>query len=298
LSGVFRSGTLRQTVRWILQTLPSTPLSATAVLGQGLRLGAGAFGKLFLATTVLAFIEFIPNMVLAIRLGTEAVAPEQRWHMQFGGSQLALQFVCLIALLLAQAVTLSRLDHLATGTTADYGAEIRRGLKSFLYLFCAFLLSLLIGIVAMALAGAVGALVGFLGALLLGKSAFLVLLFAVMIFMLLYVFLYLMFVQYSIVLEGTGPIQAINRSFNLVYGHWWHTVAVLLLIFLCLLAMAVVCGIALSPALMMTGSLETGRGVFIMSVVQMVASAVFGPFLFAVIYTLFRDLKLRSAVPS
>ncbi|HEY3858263.1 MAG TPA: hypothetical protein VGM47_01475, partial [Gammaproteobacteria bacterium] len=130
------------------------------MLGQGLRLGAGAFGKLFLATTVLGFIEFIPNMVLAIRLGNEAVTPEQRWHMQFGGSQLALQFGCLIALLLVQAVTLSRLDHLATGAAADYGVEMRRGLKAFPYLFCAFLLSILIGMVAMALAGAVGALVG------------------------------------------------------------------------------------------------------------------------------------------
>ncbi|HEY3859590.1 MAG TPA: hypothetical protein VGM47_08270, partial [Gammaproteobacteria bacterium] len=93
-------------------------------------------------------------------------------------------------------------------------------------------------------------------------------------------------------------VQAINRSFNLVYGHWWHTVAVLLLIFLCVLAMAMVCGIALSPAVMMAGSLETGRGLFVMGVIQMVGSAVFGPFMFAVIYTLFRDLKLRSAAPA
>jgi len=264
------------------------------VLGAGLRLGAGAFSKLFLATTVLALVESLPNMVMATQFGNEAVTPEQRLHLQFGGLQLSLQTGCLLFLLLAQAVTLSRLDHLATGTAADYHAEILQGLKAFLYLFCAFFLSIVIAFVAMAFAAAVGALVGLLGALLLGKAAFVALLVSVMVFMLLYVFLYLLFVQYSIVLDGRGPMQAINRSFNLVYGHWWHTVAVLLLSVLCLAIVVVVCGIAFSPAMLAVGSLDTGRGLFVLSVLQMIGGAVFGPFLLAVIYMLYRDLKLRS----
>lgn len=280
-----------------MQALPNTPLPATAVVGQGLRLGAGAFSKLFLATTVLALVEFLPNMVMATQLGSEAITPQQRLHVQFGGWQLSLQVGCLIVLLLVQAVTLSRLDHLATGVTVDYCVEIRRGLKAFLYLFGAFLLSFVIAIVAMALAAAVGALVGLLGALLLGKTAFVVLLIAVMMFMLLYVFLYLLFVQYSIVLDGSGPIQAINRSFNLVYGHWWHTVTVLLLTVLCVLVVAMIGGVAFSPILLMGGPLDTGRGLFVMSVMQMLGGAVFGPFLLAVIYMLYRDLKLRSVAP-
>ena len=276
------------------QTLPSVPLSPSAVVGSGLRLGASAFSKLFLATTILALVEFFPNMVMATQFGNEAITPQQRLHVQFGGLQLSLQIGCLIFVLLAQAVTLSRLDHLATGVTADYRIEIRRGLNAFLYLFYAFLLSIIIAFVAMALAAAVGALVGLLGALLLGKTAFVVLMVAVMVFMLLYVFLYLLFVQYSIVLDGSGPMQAINRSFNLVYGHWWHTVAVLLLSILCVLVVAIICGIALSPAVLVAGPLDTGRGLFVMSVIQMIGGALFGPFLLAVIYMLYRDLKLRS----
>ncbi|HEX4299739.1 MAG TPA: hypothetical protein VH327_02625 [Gammaproteobacteria bacterium] len=277
-----------------MQTLPSAPLSASAVVSNGLRLGAGAFSKLFLATTVLALVEFLPNMVMATQFGNDAITPQRRLHVQFGGGQLGLQIGCVMFLLLAQAVTLSRLDHLATRATVDYRIEIRRALKAFLHLFCALLLSILIGIVAMALAGAVGALVGLLGALLLGKAAFFVLLVAVMMFMLLYVFLYLLFVQYSIVLDGSGPIEAINRSFNLVYGHWWHTVAVLLLMVLCVLVAAIIAGIALSPAVLMAGPLDTGRGLFVTSVIQMIGGATLGPFLLAVIYMLYRDLKLRS----
>jgi hypothetical protein len=277
-----------------VQPLPSVPLSASAVVSTGLRLGAGAYGKLLLATTVLALVEFLPNMVMATQFGNDAITPEQRLHVQFGGAHVSLQIGCVILLLLVQAVTLSRLDHLATGVTADYRVEIRRALRAFPYLFCAFLLSFLIAIVVMALAAAVGALVGLLGALLLGKAAFVVLLLAVMIFILSYVFLYLLFVQYSIVLEGSGPIEAINRSFNLVYGHWWHTVAVLLLILLCVLAGVIVGGIALSPAVLLAGPLDTGRGFFIMSVIQMIGGALLSPFILAAIYMLYRDLKLRS----
>lgn len=252
------------------------------------------FGKLFLMTTVLALVEFFPNMVMATQFGNETITPEERMHVQFSGLQLSVQVGCLILLLLVQAVTLSRLDHLATSATADYRSEIRRGLNAFVNLFCAFLLSILIAIAAMALSAAVGALLGLLGALLLGKTAFVVLLVSVMVFMLMYVFLYLLFVQYSIVLDRSGPIQAINRSFNLVYGYWWHTVAVLLLMVLCVVIAAVIVGITLSPVMLVVGALDTGRGLFVMSVIQMIGGAFFGPFLLAVIYMLYRDLKLRQ----
>jgi hypothetical protein len=197
-------------------------------------------------------------------------------------------------LLLIQAVALTRLDNLATGVATGYPGEIRRGLRVFPSLVGAFLLSLLIGIAAMILAGAIGALIGLLGALLFGKLGFVVLLILVMLVMMFYVVMYLMFVQYSIVLEESGPIRAINRSFNLVYGHWWHAFVVLILGVLCLVAIAIVGAVAMSPLLLMTGSSDTGRSFFVSGVVQMTASAVLDPFILSVIYMLYRDLKLRS----
>ena len=156
------------------------------------------------------------------------------------------------------------------------------------------LLSFLIGIVAMVLAGAIGALIGLLGALLFGKAGFVVLLVLIMLVMVLYVVMYLVFVQYSIVLEGGGPIEAINRSFNLVYGHWWHAFVVLILGVLCLVVVAIVGAFAMSPLLLMVGSSDTGRSLFVSGVVQMVASAVLEPFILSVLYMLYRDLKLRQ----
>jgi hypothetical protein len=162
----------------------------------------------------------------------------------------------------------------------------------------AFLLSLLIAIVAILLAGAVGALVGLLGALLLGRVGFVVLLVLVVMAMMVYVFIYLLLVQYGIVLEGYGPIQAINRSFNLVYGHWWRAFAVVMLGVLCLLAVAVVLGLALSPMFMLVGPTETGRSLFVKGVIQMAAGAAFAPFILSVTYVLYHDLKLRSQDPA
>jgi hypothetical protein len=277
-----------------LQTLPDSPLSPSDTVGRGLRLGLGVFGKLFLVTTLLAVVEFLPSMALATRFGTGNITPQQMLQAQLGGGQLLLQLACLLMLLLIQAVALTRLNHLATGAAVDYNGEIRRGLRAFPSLVGAFLLSFIIGIVAMILSGAVGALIGLLGALLAGKLGFVALLILVMLVMMFYVIVYLMFVQYSIVLEGSGPIQAINCSFNLVYGHWWRAFAVLMLGLLCILVVAVVAGIALTPIVMAADSFQTARGLFVKGVIQMVAGAALGPFILSVIYMLYHDLKLRS----
>ncbi len=281
-----------------MQTLPDSPLSPSDTLGRGLRLGLGVFGKLFLVTTLLAVVEFLPSMVLATGLGAADVTPQEILHAQLGGGQLLLQLGCFILVLLIQAVALTRLNHLATGAPVDYRDEIRRSLRAFPSLVSAFLLSFVIAIVAMILSGAVGALIGLLGLLLAGKMGFVVLLVLVIVVMIIYVVIYLMFVQFSIVLEGNGPIQAINRSFNLVYGHWWRAFAVLMLGLLCLLVVAVVAGIALTPLMIMAGSSETGRSLFVKGVIQMVGGAAFAPFILSVIYMLYHDLKLRSREPS
>lgn len=277
-----------------MQTLPESPLSASAILGAGARLGLNVFGKLLLVTTALALVQFIPTLVLAPHFGDGTVTPQQILSAQFDGPMILLQIACLLALLLIQAVALTRLNNLATGTAADYPGEIRKGLRAFPSLVGAFLMSFLIGIAAMVLAGAIGALIGLLGALLLGKAGFVTLLVLVMLVMVLYVVMYLIFVQYSIVLEGCGSIQAINRSFNLVYGHWWHVFAVLILGVLCLLAVAIAGAVAMSPLMLMAGGSDTGRSLFVSGVIQMVASAFLEPFVLSVIYVLYRDLKLRS----
>jgi hypothetical protein len=281
-----------------LQTLPGSPLSASAILGAGTRLGLSLFGKLFLVTTALALVQFIPTLIVAPHFGNGTVTPQEMLSAQLGGPMVLLQIVCLLVLLLVQAVALSRLDHLATGTVADYPGEIRKGLRVFPSLVGAFLLSFLIGIIAMALAGAIGGLVGLLGALLFGKVGFVVLLILVMLMMMLYVVMYLIFAQYSIVLEDCGPIQAINRSFNLVYGNWWHVFAVLILGVLCLLAVTIVAAVAMSPVMLMASGPDTGRSLFVSGVMQMVASAFLDPFILSVIYVLYRDLKLRSRPPA
>ena len=281
-----------------MQTLPDSPLPASAILGAGTRLGLSVFGKLFLVTTALALVQFIPTLVLAPRFGNGAVTPQEMLSAQFNGPMILLQLACLLALLLIQAVALVRLNNLATGATTDYSSEIRKGLRAFPSLLGAFLLSFLIGVVALLLAGAIGALIGLFGALIFGKAGFVVLLFLVMLVMILYVVMYLMFVQYSIVLEACGPIEAINRSFNLVYGHWWHAFAVLILGVLCLVVIAIVGIIAMSPLMLMAGGSDTGRSLFVSGVIQMVIGAFLEPFVISVVYVLYRDLKLRSQLPA
>lgn len=277
-----------------MQTLPELPLSASATLGAGIRLGWSVFGKLFLVTTALALVQSVPTLVFAVRFGDATLTPQEMWLTQFSGSMALLQLMCLLGLLLIQAVAVTRLNSLATGAKVDYVSEMRRGLQAFPYLLVAFILGMLIGIVAMLLAAAVGSLIGLLGALLLGRSGFMAFLILAMLVMMIYVLVYLIFAQYSIVLERSGPIQAINRSFNLVYGHWWHAFAVVILGVLCLLAIELIVTVALIPLILSAGGLGNGRMMFVSEVFQMAVSAFLTPFILSVTYMLYHDLNLRS----
>lgn len=274
--------------------LPQSPLSPVDILSRGLTLGTVSFGRLLLVTTALAVLSFLPTMDLALHLGNRMMTPESVLQERLSGHQLLIQVISLLLVLGVQALALARLGHIASGVAAEYSSEIRRGMRAYPAMLGALLLSLLIGALALALSAAVGALAGFLGRLLLGKAAFAILLVLSVVVMAFYVFVYLVLVQYCIVLEGEGPIRAINRSFNLVYGHWWRVFLVLLLATLCIVLITMALGIALAPLFVLNASQETGRSLFVMGVFQMAGTALAMPFFLAILYMLYHDLTLRS----
>jgi|GEM_PF-3584757 len=271
-----------------------SPQSPAQIIGSGLELGFGVYLKLFMATSLIAFLQLLPTMDLALRLGNTEFTPEYRLEQQFSLHQCLLQLATLLLILLVQGMAIARLDHLAKGLMGDYRDEWRRALKAFLPLLGAILLSLGI-IVAGCLMGAViGLLIGLVGGLLFGKAGFALFFALTLAAVVFYVLIYMLFMQYCIVLEAKGPITAVNRSFRLVYGKWWRSFTVIVLMLLIIVLGGILFGIVLAPAMMATGGNLTGRGVFIMGVIQMAVGAVIAPVMLAVFYTLYHDLKLRS----
>ncbi|MGE5624209.1 MAG: hypothetical protein ACM3ZT_01530 [Bacillota bacterium] len=278
-----------------MRALPTSPQSPAEIIGSGFELGIGIYAKLFMATSLIAFLQLLPIMDLALRLGNTEVTPEAQLSEQFSGHQIMVQLAVLFMALLVQGMAIARLDHLAQGQPGDYRDEWHRGLKAFLPLVGALLLSIAIGVAGGLLASVVGLLIGFLGSLVFGKAGFMFFFVATLFVTILYICVYLLFIQYCIVLEGRGPIEAVNSSFRLVYGRWWRPFTVLLLLLLVFIVAAILLMIVVVPVALALHGPQTGRSLFIQGVIQMVATAVVTPLILAIFYTLYRDLKLRAS---
>ena len=273
--------------------LPTEPLAPIQILFHGMQLGASIFGKLFMGTTLIGFVMLLPTLDTAMRLGNDELTPERMLAI-LGWRWVLVQLSSAALVLLVQAFLITRIDSLAREGRMDARAEWQNSLRAWLPLFLAFLLC--IGIVVVAcVAGAVAGLVtGLLATLLAGKagfaSGFLVGVFAAVVF----VAIYLLFIQYFVALERRGPVDSINLSFNLVHGHWWHTFQVLLALLFVMVSIGLLCSIPLAAVSDLGDSIETGRSLLERGVLEMVASAVFGPFLFSILYLQYLDLKLRK----
>ena len=155
-----------------MKTLPTSPQSPAEIVGSGLTLGVGVFGKLFLAASLIAFIQLLPSMDLALLIGNVEVTPAAELEQMLSAHHIAVLLAALFLVLLVQGMAIVRLDHLAQSQAGNYQDEWWRGLKAFLPLVGALLLSVAIGILGGLLGALVGLLLGFLGSLLFGKLGF------------------------------------------------------------------------------------------------------------------------------
>lgn len=246
--------------------LASTPRDLGEILVQGLQLGWLAFRRLFMLTSLLAFLGLIPTFCLVWGAGDVSISfsgiLDRLWG-PYGIAAFAVMVVCLPL----RALLISRIAAASRGQTERLQEELPKALRAWPWLFVAVIVYLL--------AVCLGTFLLIVPGLILGVS--------------------LMFAQYGVVLEGYGPIQALNRSHNLVWGHWWRTLGLLVLMFVPLWVLLAILsgllGIDTSTSADMT---VTGRGLFGQGVLEMVFVAVFSPFGYSILYVYYYDLKLRK----
>jgi len=95
----------------------------------------------------------------------------------------------------------------------------------------------------------------------------------------------LAFFAYLLILENEGAYQSLKSSHKLVWGNWWRTATVFMVV---IMIVFVLIGIIAGA----TGSLDQEFGIF--DVITNLFAAIYMPYFYCLAYVQYRDLKLRA----
>ena len=284
-----------------LDTLPQKPMR---VFLRGLELGLAGFRRLIALTSLLGFIGLVPTIFLAKKAGDAVVSPEfmlqqlKQGHTVF--TLLVLQLLVLVVSLYINALVIYRIDGTANDThTGSESLQAMYKMPSLLLAGILVIVTLLVGFLISIL---LGSLLGALAGVLFGHAAALAVTEFCIFALLIYIAIYVMFFQFAIVLDGKGPVQALNFSAALVFRNWWRTFQVLLYLVLVIAGIAIMT--VLPFAMFMPHShwlptiaeMDTGKTLLIKGVIRLVGTVIFAPFFAAILYVLYHDLKMRRPV--
>jgi hypothetical protein len=246
--------------------LASTPQDLGEIIVQGIALGRLAFRRLFMLSSLMALVYILRTACLVWSAGDTLVDPAFMMGALLSPKCIAIALLILIGLFLT-ALFYKRIALAARGQREPLDIELRGALRVWpsLILACmVYFASLTLGLILLVVPGVV-------------------------------LLVSLMFWGFAIVLDGRGPVEALNMSHNLVWGRWWRTLGMLLLLLLPLFileaAIGGLAGLSPDPG---SGPWQTGRIVFGQAVVDMFMRALFSPFIYSIFYVYYHDLKLRK----
>lgn len=96
---------------------------------------------------------------------------------------------------------------------------------------------------------------------------------------------------YCLVLEGTGPIQSLRRSHELVTGNWFRTFTVFMLGTLVIVVIAIMFGFVVGLLAAIGGTTDTE---FVANLLEAALTPVIQPYFVALSLVIYHDLRLRS----
>jgi hypothetical protein len=249
--------------------LASTPQDLGDIVLQGVRLGRLAYRRLFTLTTLIAFLGLIPTAVQVWGVHDEVsfdIQTLDAWAHQFTP---AYDFAAIATSVLSElllVVLIRRIYVAARGQVGPAQAELQQAAKVWLWMILA--------LVIYAIAVTVGLILLIVPGVILAVS--------------------LMFNMFGVALEGQKPVEALNASHHLVWGHWWRTLGMLLLVCVPILVLMAVVATTLGIGPSGLDAPLRGRDIFAEQVLEMVFMAVFSPFIYSVLYVYYHDLRLRQ----
>lgn len=283
--------------------LDSTPQRPGRIWSRGLELGWRGFGRLFGLAALLGLVGLLPTLYFAEQLGDTTLTRDSLLRLlqspHFIVDFLLLELLVLVCGSFVNALIIRRVERTATGTTV--ARELHYALNKLPALVLGGILVFITVLIGILIAALVGGILGALVGTALGHNAAVVVtqicVFAAMI----YIAVNLLFFQFAIVLDDKGPVAALNHSCALVFHNWWRTFLVLLItvlvIVMCVVSVMLPLSIPLAAWWHTLAGADTGRSLLVKGVLRLVGTAVFTPFVVAILYVLYRDLKVRRTPP-
>ena len=266
--------------------MPTEPQDVGGVLDSGFALFRAGWRQV-LALAVLAGV-----VAGAWRLVDDSIARmlEGGAPAPVGWPALALMVLGGLASMYLYLGVVARLAALAAGRAISLRTALWRALRRYVsLLICLFVLFVALVapliVVTIALVGAITGVFGG-GAWLL--SALLVALVAAAAVLMVYWY----FALLLLITRNVGAIAALRGSFALVRGHWWRTVAILVVAYFITLTALVVVGVAAAGLGALAG-LANLRADALVFLVQALGSGITTPFMIAVSLLALNDLEVR-----
>jgi hypothetical protein len=237
---------------------PDAPLSIGGVLDDGFRLLKSSFGKLFLLALISSFFGQIPNYFIG---GTPAEQLEA-----VTSTALPWLGISFLLSLIFYGALIARVQAVANGENLSMGGAIGVGAGRFFPMLACFILY--------SLAVAAGILALVIPGIILSLS--------------------LIFAPYLVITDRLGPVAAIKRSHNLVWGNWWRTAGILTVVIFIIIAAYFLMGLlAALQAAFGTGGADGGPSFFVYIFAALMA-AIISPLVYAFSMSILNDLKLRK----
>lgn len=239
-------------------TLADQPQSIGKVLDSGFRLYGAGFRKFIGLASLYAVVMIVPALLVPVQPGRP---PDPARLRLFG----AVVLVMIPLYIFFYTALLYRIGMFAQADDPGFAGALKRGLR---YVIPALVSSVL----------AMLAVVGGLIALVVPGVILMVGLF---------------FSTFAIVLDGAGPLAALRRSFNLVWGNWWRTAAIMTVAFVVMMVFSF--GVKILPLVVVAiVRPEVSLIRLVNMITEVIANAVVAPLLWAMLVVHYYDLKLRK----
>ena len=240
--------------------LPTQPQTIGETLDTGFKLYFKSFKQVFFISLIMNSMWLINSFVYGTNtFQQDGVIAEDIFGM-FG-----LIIFILLFYLIFQAAIIHRINNFAHNSQSSLGESFQLGIKIFLPMLLATTIN---GLVLM---------VGFLLLIIPGVA----------------LAIYLMLFPIAMVTESCGPIDALQRSMDLVKKNWWRSmliVSVVMIVYSILYSVVVV-GFTINIAI--NKPEDMAEYAIFFDLVGAIIGTLLGPLAFSMLISLFHDLKIR-----
>jgi glucan phosphoethanolaminetransferase (alkaline phosphatase superfamily) len=244
-----------------MSLLATEPASIAKVLDASIKLYVASFRKLTGIFLILAVLYIVMGL-LSLKLQPDpSASPNEAMELLQENLAVTLTAIVLISLasFILYAAIIYRLDNIANDREDSLSEAVAAGLKAFptvLFAAILYIIAVMLGCLALLIPGLI-------------------------------LMLSLAFYIYFIVIESYGGYSALKASHSLVWGHWWRTTAVFTVPMVLWIAVAFTFGFLMAFLAIDNKPL--------LQISMNLLSVIFTPYLFALGYVQFQDLKLRKS---